>query len=133
MREAFRKRAIEYEPSGLDKSKIYVELPLVNSGCIELLDDDALLRELRGLERRRGTAGRDRVDHRPGSHDDRANAVAGVCWCAAEAGSTGAYRIDVLIADDPKVARPRHFGDSAIEPRPTIRAAVVRNATTHTD
>jgi hypothetical protein len=45
---------------------------------VELLDDEHLLRELRGLERRRGSSGRDRVDHRPGSHDDRANAVAGL-------------------------------------------------------
>jgi hypothetical protein len=35
-----------------------------------------LLRELRGLERRRGTSGRDRVDHRAGQHDDRANSAA---------------------------------------------------------
>lgn len=36
------------------------------------------LRGLRGLERRRGPSGRDRVDHRADSHDDLANAVAGV-------------------------------------------------------
>ena len=36
-----------------------------------------LLRELRGLERRRGATGRDRVDHAPGQHDDRSNAAAG--------------------------------------------------------
>jgi len=53
-------------------------LPIINSGTIELLDDDHLLRELRGLEPRRGSSGRDRVDHRPGEHDDRANVVAGV-------------------------------------------------------
>jgi hypothetical protein len=29
-------------------------------------------------ERRRGSAGRDRIDHRPGEHDDVANSVAGV-------------------------------------------------------
>jgi hypothetical protein len=78
-REAFRKRGIAYEWSELDKSALFLELlPIVNSGTIELLDDDQLLRELRGLERRRGSSGRDRVDHRPGEHDDRANVVAGV-------------------------------------------------------
>jgi hypothetical protein len=57
----------------------YLELlPTINAGTIELPDDDKLLRELRCLERRRGTAGRDRVDHPPGQHDDRANALAGV-------------------------------------------------------
>ena len=59
-------------------SATYMEfLPLLNSGAVVLLDARALLRELRGLERRRGTAGRDRVDHpggrprRPGCGVDR--------------------------------------------------------------
>ena len=39
--------------------------------------------DINNLERRRGTAGRDRVDHRPGSHDDRANAAAGALALAA--------------------------------------------------
>jgi len=78
-REAFRRRGIAYEWSELDKSALFLELlPIINSGAIELLDDDQLLRELRGLERCRGSSGRDRVDHRPGDHDDRANVVAGV-------------------------------------------------------
>jgi hypothetical protein len=77
--EAFRIHGIEYTVSDLDRSALYLELlPLVNSGTIELPDDAKLLRELRGLERRRGSSGRDRVDHRPREHDDRANAVAGV-------------------------------------------------------
>jgi hypothetical protein len=77
--EAFRANGIRYEPSELDRSGIYLELlPLVNSGRVRLLDLPELLREFRGLERRRGTAGRDRVDHGPRGHDDQANAVAGV-------------------------------------------------------
>jgi hypothetical protein len=35
------------------------------------------MKEFRGLERRRGSSGRDRVDHRPGSHPDLCNAAAG--------------------------------------------------------
>jgi len=63
----------------LDRSQLDLEmLPAVNAGTVELLDDPKLLREPRGLERRRGAAGRDRVDHRAGEHDDRANSVAGV-------------------------------------------------------
>ena len=50
----------------------------LNSRALELPDDKVLLRELRGLERRRGPSGRDRVDHPPGSHDDSANGVAGL-------------------------------------------------------
>jgi hypothetical protein len=77
-REAFRAHGVRYETAQLDRSALFLELlPMVNAGTIELPDDDKLLRELRGLERRRGLAGRDRIDHRPGQHDDRANAVAG--------------------------------------------------------
>lgn len=78
-REAFRAHGIEYAVAEHDRSALYLALlPVVNSAGVELLDLVDLLRELRGLERRRGSAGRDRVDHRPGSHDDQANAVAGV-------------------------------------------------------
>lgn len=55
----------------------------VNSATVELPDVPELLRELRGLERRRGTFGKDRVDHRPGAHNDLANTVAGVVSCIA--------------------------------------------------
>jgi hypothetical protein len=74
--EGFRAHGIQYRQSERDRSQIYLDtVPVVNSGGCVLLDDPELLRELRGLERRRGTAGRDRVDHRPGSHDDRANSA----------------------------------------------------------
>jgi hypothetical protein len=91
-----RHYSIEYEVADLDRSRLYLELlPVVNAGAVELPNDPRLLAELRGLERRRGTAGRDRVDHRPGSHDDRANAVAGVAYCASE---RSGYDIDLLIS-----------------------------------
>jgi hypothetical protein len=78
-REAFRAHGITYDVAEEDRSALYLGmLPVVNAKGIELLDVAELLRELRGLERRRGSSGRDRVDHRRGSHDDRANAVAGV-------------------------------------------------------
>lgn len=77
--EQFRGCGILYRTATLDRSALYLELlPLVNAGAVELPDEPKLLRELRALERRRGTAGRDRIDHRPGEHDDLANAVAGV-------------------------------------------------------
>ena len=50
----------------------------MNAGTVELPDVPEPLRELRGLERRRGPSRRDRVDHGPEGHDDRANVVAGV-------------------------------------------------------
>jgi hypothetical protein len=90
VREGFASNGIEYRFSELDRSRLYLEtLPRVNAGMVDIPDDPALLRELRGLERRRGTAGRDRVDHRPGSHDDRANALAGCVWLAATESDRG--------------------------------------------
>jgi hypothetical protein len=82
--EAFRACGVTYTPSPLDRSALYLELlPLVNAERVRLLDVPELLRELRGLERRRGLAGRDRIDHRPGQHDDRSNAAAGALVLAA--------------------------------------------------
>jgi hypothetical protein len=82
--EGFRAHGISYVPSTQDRSALFLELlPLMNANRIRLVNDPDLLRELRGLERRRGTAGRDRVDHAPGQHDDRANAAAGALVLAA--------------------------------------------------
>ena len=54
--EHFRAHGIRYEPSPLDRSALYLEfLPLVNSGHVRLLDQPELLRELRTLERCRGS------------------------------------------------------------------------------
>ncbi len=92
--EGFRARGVTYTPSAMDRSSLYLEfLPLCNSGRLRLLDLPDLLRELRGLERRRGTAGRDRVDHAPGQHDDRANAVAGALVLAAGRDATAAAAV----------------------------------------
>ena len=78
-REAFRSHDITYEPSSRDRSDLYLDLlSRLNAREVIWPDDPATLRELRGLERRRGSSGRDRVDHAPGAHDDRAVVVAGV-------------------------------------------------------
>jgi hypothetical protein len=77
-REQFRKCSVEYITSELTRSELYLEmLPMVNSGACELLDNSRLIGQLAGLERRVGRSGKDAVDHRPGSHDDLANAAAG--------------------------------------------------------
>jgi hypothetical protein len=76
--EAFKQHGIAYEFAEQDRSTIYLDaLPLVNSGQALLLDHPELLKQARTLERRRGTGGRDRCDHRPGAHDDLINAAAG--------------------------------------------------------
>lgn len=78
-RDEFRRFGIGYEVSQMDRSALYLEfLAALNSGLIELPPCDATLRQLRGLERRTSRSGRDTIDHAPGAHDDRANAVAGV-------------------------------------------------------
>lgn len=81
--QEFLKHGVRYEPSAQDKSGLYLNfLPLVMSGKIELLNNQALFNELRNLERRTRSAGRDLVDHPPKGHDDLANAVAGAAVSA---------------------------------------------------
>jgi hypothetical protein len=79
VREPFQKHGITYDLSEQPKADLYRDfLPLVNSKALDLLDMDRLTNQLIGLERRTARGGRDSIDHAPGSHDDIANAVAGV-------------------------------------------------------
>ena len=74
--EKFRENGIAYRPSEKPKSDLYLNtLPMMNSGRVELLDNQRLITQLIALERR---TGRDSVDHAPGNKDDLANSVAGV-------------------------------------------------------
>ena len=78
-RERFHIHGIEYHASSEAKSELYIALlPALNSRRIDLVDNPRLVAQLCGLERRVGRGGRDSIDHRPGAHDDLANAVAGV-------------------------------------------------------
>jgi hypothetical protein len=82
--EGYRANGLIYRLSEQDRSTLYLELlPLVNAQRALLLDLPELLREFRGLERRRGTSGRDRVDHPSGGHDDLSNAAAGALVAVA--------------------------------------------------
>lgn len=95
--EGFRAHGITYAPSVQDRSTLYLELlPLLNAGRVRLLDLPDLLRELRGLERRRGAAGRDRIDAPGHQHEDRSNSCAGACVLAAG-------------RDDPRAAETRRW------------------------
>lgn len=83
-RERFRKHRIEYSVSGKSRSDIYLELlPLINATRVELLEESRLVGQLTGLERRTSRSGKDTVDHRPGGHDDLANAAAGALGLAS--------------------------------------------------
>jgi hypothetical protein len=82
--QAFEKRRIEYRHSELPKSALYSNLlPYLNSRTIRLLDHPRSINQIAALERRTARGGRDSIDHSPGSRDDVANAVAGLCYVAA--------------------------------------------------
>jgi hypothetical protein len=55
-----------------------------NTTCFELPDNKWLHAQLKGLERKTRSGGRDLVDHYPGGQDDLANSVAGVCVMAVK-------------------------------------------------
>lgn len=77
--ESFKDNGIIYTKSELAKSELYRELlPRLCSGEIELLDDERLIDQIAGLERRVRSGGNDTIDHPPGGKDDLANTVAGV-------------------------------------------------------
>lgn len=77
--EVFGKLSITYEQSAAPKSDLFRDLlPLINSQRIRLLDNAKLVAQLVGLERRTARGGRDSIDHARGSHDDLANAIAGL-------------------------------------------------------
>lgn len=87
-REQFRKRNITYEPSAAPKSDIYRDvLAKINSRKVDLLDDDRLINQFVGLERRVGSQ-KDRIDHAPGAHDDLCNAAAG---CLLNVGTSTSF------------------------------------------
>lgn len=75
--DAFAKCGIKYAHSERDRSAIYLDaLPLFTSGRARLLDNKRLTNQFASLERRTSSAGRDRIDHGPGGHDDLINSVA---------------------------------------------------------
>lgn len=90
--EEFGKHGITCEQNAAPKSELYGELlPMINSGNVRLLDHPKLMAQLVGLERRTARGGRDSIDHRPGGHDDVANAVAGAL--VSVSGRSGAVEI----------------------------------------
>ena len=78
--QEFRKHGIAYTAAEKSKSQLYREAkPFFNEGRVEMPADTALIGQLGGLEERVRPGGRvPTVDHPPGGHDDRANAVCGV-------------------------------------------------------
>lgn len=109
-REQFLEHGITYEPSAKPKSTIYGEfLPLMMSKKCDLLDNQRLVNQLCGLERRTARSGRDSIDHAPNGHDDVANAVAGVLTSMG----TRKYR---YVADMSWIGGPSTSGDGEQSP-----------------
>lgn len=77
--DEFKRHGIELLTSEQSKSGLYLDtLAALNSGRVEIPPDDKTINQFIGLERRTARGGRDSIDHAPGGHDDRANAVAGL-------------------------------------------------------
>jgi hypothetical protein len=82
----FRNHGIKYMTSEKNRSEIYLETgPLLAQGVARLIDVQRLTAQLRQLERRSTSSGRDKVDHGPGGRDDVANSAMGAIWLAAKA------------------------------------------------
>jgi Phage Terminase len=79
-REQFRRHGLNYDVSEKSRSQLYTSfLPMLNSGSVDLLDNERMVNQFVGLERRTSRSGRDSIDHGPSGKDDVANAVAGAC------------------------------------------------------
>jgi hypothetical protein len=100
-REAFRNNGISYDLSDKDRSALYVEmLPLLNSGRIELLDNNRLISQLIALERRTGR-GRDVIDHpKHGFSLSQKSSLSTSRWLASDV-----YKADVMILPNTRLAR----------------------------
>jgi hypothetical protein len=110
--ESFKKVGIEYRPADLAKTEIYRDfLPRLNSGEVDLLDNQRLVTQLLGLERRTARGGRDSIDHPPGGHDDLANAAAGaLVYLLSEKHQTPVAMFSTYSAFAPRIERSRFDG-----------------------
>lgn len=93
------KNGLRHEFIKDNKSQLYVNLlGCINSRKIELLDDKKSIQELINLERRTGFAGKDRIDHPPGCHDDSANVIAGLTSVVREGLAGGFSMLNFFLA-----------------------------------
>ncbi|MEL6566871.1 MAG: hypothetical protein AAFQ22_00530 [Pseudomonadota bacterium] len=79
--QEWRDNGLGYEPSEIPRSQIYLETEgAFAAGEVVLPNHPRLVGELRALERKPRSGGRDVVDHPPNGHDDYANAACGALW-----------------------------------------------------
>jgi hypothetical protein len=110
-REPFKKSGISYTLCKKPKSDLYVHhlLPMLNSGRVDLLDHPRAIQQIIALECRTARAGRDRVDHPQGGHDDLANAIAGAVARTAHGYTFWDGRMGPGPADSQREARTGHI------------------------
>jgi hypothetical protein len=81
---AMARNGVTLEKSERNRSEIYIDwLPQFTAGRARLLDNDRLVAQGAGLERRVYPTGLERVDHGRGGHDDLVNVAAGAMVLAA--------------------------------------------------
>ena len=99
--EQFSRYGVLYRPEAEAKSTLYASLlASINSRRVDLLDNQRLVTQLVGLERRTGRT-RDQIDHAPGQHDDVANAVAGAVATILAKGTYNMASLADTAPDDP--------------------------------
>ena len=87
VRTEFARHGVTYDDAPGARTDLYMSLgSALNAGRVELPSCQKLERQLVALERRTSRGGRDQIDHAPGSHDDRANCVAGVVAILSQTG-----------------------------------------------
>lgn len=97
--ERFRVHGARYDPSKSDKNEIYAKaLSDLNSHRIELLDHAKLVAQFCSLERHLHAGAKPRIDHPKGSHDDIANAVAGVACLVLDGKGLSKEGVDRALA-----------------------------------
>jgi hypothetical protein len=106
-REPLKKFAISYQVAKRPKSDLYSHnlLPMLNSGRVDLLDHSRAIQQIVALECHTARAGRDKIDHPPGGHDDLANCIAGLV--ARAAGSTYSFAGDWVSGPDSDTEPPQ--------------------------
>jgi hypothetical protein len=110
-KERFRTRGIQYDVCDMHRSELYLAiLPLINSGRVDLLDNQRMISQFVGLERRTARSGRDSVDHAPNSHDDISNSVAGAVVMAS---STAMFVPNARMVDACRRMQPIRRGSLA--------------------
>jgi hypothetical protein len=112
--DEWTRNGIQYEPSELTKSELYLAaLPMLLSGQVRLLDNPTLRDQFTGLERRVHSTGRESVDDNgsASANDDLANACAGAIVQISSAEAPLIITAE-FAAEFAALTRPRHFVSS---------------------